>query len=97
MATQAARRLGEMVWNCAHIVAIELLAAAQGIDLRRPLKTSPRLQAVRAAVRARAAFLDRDRPLAPDITAVYELIADGWFADDFLADADLPLLARARV
>src|SRR4029434_5799027 len=40
MATFAARRLGPMAANTARIVAIELLAAAQGVDLRRPLVTS---------------------------------------------------------
>ncbi|MFQ5468232.1 MAG: aromatic amino acid lyase, partial [Kiloniellaceae bacterium] len=80
MAAGAARRLAEMAWNCGHIVAIEMLAAAQGLDLRRPLETAPRLAEVLAAIRARAAFLERDRPLAPDIRAVHELIAAGWFA-----------------
>ena len=81
MSTHAARRLGEMVWNCGQIVAIELLAAAQGLDLRRPLETSPRLARALAAVRARIAFLDQDRPLAPDIAAAYDLIESGWFAE----------------
>jgi len=45
MATFAARRLGEMATNTAGIVAIELLAAAQGIDFRAPLATSPRRRA----------------------------------------------------
>jgi len=80
MAAGAARRLAEMAWNCGHIVAIELLAAAQGLDLRRPLETAPRLAEVLAAIRDRAAFLDQDRPLAPDIGAIHELIATGWFA-----------------
>src|SRR5207245_8136333 len=53
MATFAARRLGDMAANSAGIVAIELLAAAQGIDLRAPLRTSPRLQEVHALVRSR--------------------------------------------
>jgi len=80
MATNGARRLAEMVQNSGHIVAIELLAAAQGIDLRRPLLTSPPLQEALAAVRGRAAFLDRDRAMAPDMAAVYDLIAEGWFS-----------------
>ena len=41
MATFAARRLGEIADNVRGIVAIELIAAAQGLDFRRPLKTSP--------------------------------------------------------
>ncbi len=79
MSTYAARRLGEMARNCGKIVAIELLAAAQGIDLRRPLATTPALSAVMSELRARADFLDQDRPLAPDIEAVYALVRDGWF------------------
>ncbi len=80
MATHAARRLSDIVWNCGHVVAIELLAAAQGIDLRRPLRTSPRLAEALAAVRGRAAFLEQDRVMAPDIAAVFELIAAGGFS-----------------
>jgi len=87
MAANGARRLAEMAFNSGNIVAIELLAAAQGIDLRQPLTTSPPLQKALAAVRDRAAFLDQDRALAPDITAVHELVAEGWFSRS-LADAD---------
>ncbi len=79
MATHGARRLGDIAWNCGHVVAIELLAAAQGIDLRRPLKTSPLLIQALTAVRGQAAFLNQDRPLAPDIAAVFELVAAGRF------------------
>ncbi len=84
MATHGARRLGDMVENTAHIAAIELLAAAQGIDLRRPLVTSPRLQEAHAAIRGRAAFLDNDRSLSNDITALAGLVQEGWFSADFL-------------
>ena len=44
MATYAARRLGDMADNAAAIVAIELLAACQGIEFRRPLETTPVLE-----------------------------------------------------
>ena len=77
MATHGARRLGEIAWNSGQIVAIELLAAAQGLELRRPLKSSPPLTEALAALRARAAFLDQDRALAPDIDAAYDLLAGG--------------------
>jgi histidine ammonia-lyase len=77
MATYAARRLGEMAENSGAIAAIELLAAAQGIDLRRPLKTSPRLQKIHGAIRGRAAFWDQDREMAPDIAAVADLVRSG--------------------
>jgi histidine ammonia-lyase len=79
MATHAARRLGDMADNAAGIVAIELLAAAQGIDLRRPKRTSPRLAEAHAAIRKVAAFWDVDRSPAPDIAAVKSLVKDGAF------------------
>ena len=81
MATHGARRLLALADNLQHIVAIELLAAAQGIDLRRPLATSaPLAEAVRR-VRAVAPFYERDRPVAPDIDAVASQIAAGRFDD----------------
>ncbi|MFI4924540.1 MAG: histidine ammonia-lyase, partial [Vicinamibacteria bacterium] len=60
MATGAAARLAPMVGNVAAIVAIELLAAAQGIDLRRPLTTSAPLGGVHARLRAIARPERRD-------------------------------------
>jgi histidine ammonia-lyase len=79
MATHGARRLLEMGRNAAAIVAIELLAAAQGVDFRRPLETSPALARAHAMLRARVPFLDRDRPPAPDIEAAQELVLAGAF------------------
>ena len=79
MAAFAARRLAEIADNCAGIVAIELLAAAQGVDLRAPLRTSVELQEVRGAVRGRVSFYDRDRHFAPDIAAVKALVVSGAF------------------
>ena len=80
MATFAARRLSAMAANTARIVAIELLAAAQGVDLRRPLTTSPRLAEAMAMIRADAAFRDRDRAFAPDIEALRVRVERGDFA-----------------
>ena len=79
MATFAARRLSDMAANSAGIVAIELLAAAQGIDFRAPLKTSAALQEVHRLVRSKVAFYDHDRYFAPDITAVQSLVESGEF------------------
>ncbi len=78
MATFGARRLADIARNVDHIVAIELLAAAQGIDLRRPLQTSPPLARVVAKIREQVPFLAEDRPFAPDIAAVRALIETGW-------------------
>ena len=70
MATFAARRLGDMVDNTAVVVGIEAMAAAQGIELKRGLKSSPLVEAEFAKLRTEVAFLERDRYLAPDIEAM---------------------------
>jgi histidine ammonia-lyase len=70
MATFAARRLGDMVQNTATIVGIEAMAAAQGIDFVRPLRSSEAIEREHAEIRTRVAFLERDRFLAPDIEAM---------------------------
>jgi len=77
MATFGARRLHDIAQNSATIVGIEALAAAQGIDFHRPLKTSPRLLKVHTALRERVAFYDVDRILAPDIEAALQLVRNG--------------------
>jgi histidine ammonia-lyase len=80
MATYAARRLSEMTENAAHIVAIELLAAAQGIELRRPLNSSPRLEAARGEIRRFGPFVAEDRSLAGEISGLAAAILAGEFA-----------------
>jgi histidine ammonia-lyase len=67
MATHGARRLLTMTTNALQIVAIEFLAACQGIDLRAPLKTSQPLQGVHAELRTRVPYAVSDRLLALDI------------------------------
>jgi histidine ammonia-lyase len=79
MATFAARRLSDMADNTAAIVAIELLAAAQGIDFRRPRRSSGILEEAHALVRGVAPHLDGDRFLATDIEAVAPLVRGGAF------------------
>lgn len=74
MATFAARRLLSMVENTAGIIAIELLAACQGIDFRHPLKTSPKLQKIMERVRKEVPFYKNDRFIAPDIAFAKKLI-----------------------
>jgi histidine ammonia-lyase len=70
MATFAARRLTPMLHNTAHIVAIELLAAAQGIEFLRPLTSPPAMEGVMRLVRSVSPAMMQDRSLAPDITAL---------------------------
>ncbi len=91
MATYAARRLKDMAENSATIVAIELLAAAQGIDFHAPLLTSPRLSDAHRRIRRRVPFMGEDRFFAPEIEAVKRMVLEGAF-NDFAADL-LPSLA----
>ena len=81
MATYAARRLEDMADNAAGIVAIELMIAAQGLEFRRPARSSEALESVVAAIRVRVAPYDHDRFLAPDIAAVKELVQSDLFLD----------------
>jgi histidine ammonia-lyase len=85
MATFAARRLGIMNDNVRNIVAVELLAAAQGIDLRRPLKSSEKLEAAHASVRDVVARWDQDRYFRPDIYKVKAQIERGKFGVSMIA------------
>jgi histidine ammonia-lyase len=75
MATFAARRLKDMSENTAGILAVELLAACQGIDFRAPNKASDKLEAAKALLRAEVTFYDKDRYFAPDIEKAAALIS----------------------
>ncbi|MEC8228308.1 MAG: histidine ammonia-lyase [Pseudomonadota bacterium] len=74
MATFAARRLRDIFDNVAGILAIEWLAACQGLDFRKPLQTSERLQSLMQLLRKDVPFYDKDRYFAPDIEAAKQLI-----------------------
>lgn len=80
MATNAARRLHDMIDNTATILAIELLAACQGLDFHHPLLTSPQLQKFYRSVRAVVAPYDKDRYFAPDIAIVKQMILQEVFS-----------------
>jgi histidine ammonia-lyase len=87
MAAHGARRLLAMTDNLRGIIAIELLAAAQGCDFHT-LKSSDVLEAVRARIRSLVPKLEEDRYFAPDIEAAISLLRDG----DFI-QATLPGIA----
>ena len=87
MATFAGRRLRDIFDNVAGILAVEWLAAAQGIDFRSPLKTSEQLEQVKALLRGEVTFYDKDRYFAPDIEAAQSLISDWQLFD--LVEIDL--------
>ena len=79
MATHGARRLTPMNANLARIIAIELMASAEGIDFRRPLKSSALLEEAHAAIRSKAASREEDREFSTDTEAVAGLIEAGSF------------------
>ncbi len=77
MSMYAALKAAHAVDCARQVLAIELMCAAQGLDLLAPLRTSPPLARAHALVRSRVAALERDRPPAPDIAAISRAIADG--------------------
>lgn len=77
MAPAAGRRLWEMAANTRGVIAVEWLAACQGIDLREGLTSSPLLEQARHALREQVAHYTQDRFFAPDIECATELLAQG--------------------
>jgi histidine ammonia-lyase len=69
--------LQRLIDNTAHILGIELLAAAQGLEFLRPLHSSPALEAAHAMVRAVCAPMPADRYIAPDIERATALVRSG--------------------
>jgi histidine ammonia-lyase len=77
MATFAARRLQPMLRNSERIIAIELLAAAQGIEFLRPLRSAAPIEEVLRLVRTCSPAMMQDRSLALDIEALHHLVEAG--------------------
>ena len=76
MGMGAALKLRTVVANVRRVLAIELVAAAQGIDLLRPLRSSERLEVVHRTVRERIAFREDDREMAADLERGIALLDD---------------------
>jgi histidine ammonia-lyase len=81
MGMSASRRLRPMLDNVRRILAIELLAACQGIDFHAPLRTGGEALKAHALVRSVSVHVEADRSLAPDIEALAVRIAESAFAD----------------
>lgn len=92
MATFAARRLQPMIANVAHILGIEWLAAAQGIEFLRPLQSSAPLEAAHQLLRQSSPAVTQDRYLGPDIERASALVAEGALSQLFRALPGLPAL-----
>lgn len=74
MAPAAGKRLWEMADNVRGILAIEWLAGCQGLDMRRGLSTTPRLEQARQTLRKHVSHYDQDRYFSPDIEAATQLL-----------------------
>jgi histidine ammonia-lyase len=92
MATFAARRLQPMISNVAHILAIEFLAAAEGVEFLRPLRSSVALESAHALLRERVPRFAVDRYFAPDIERAAALVGAGSLSKMLRALPGLPVL-----
>jgi len=81
MGMTAALKLRQIVDNVEHVIAIELLCAAQGLDYRKPLRPGRQLEQVLTEIRKIVPRLEADRPPAPDINRLVLAIRDGAFND----------------
>ena len=85
MAPIAARKAGCIARNAAGVIAVELMAAAEGIDYHAPLKTSPKLQAIHAKVREISPHFTADRYWADEISALQAAVLAGEIGAGVLA------------
>ncbi|MEP6983731.1 MAG: histidine ammonia-lyase [Sphingomicrobium sp.] len=85
MAPIAARKATQIARNAAGVIAVELMAAAEGIDYHAPLKTSPKLQKIYAAVRAHSPHFTADRYWADEMSALQSAVLAGEIAAEGVA------------
>jgi histidine ammonia-lyase len=81
MGMTAALKLRQIVDNAEQVIAIELLAAADGLEYRAPLRSSPRIEEARHKIRMHVPHLTSDRPLSRDIQLTAQAIRRGEFSD----------------
>ena len=80
MAPISARKAAQIARNAAGVIAVELMAGAEGIDYHAPLRTSAKLQAVYAAVRAHSPHFTADRYWADEMSALQSAVLSGEIA-----------------
>ena len=90
MAAHAARRLDKMNTNLNTIIGVEAMCSIQGIEFRRPLKTSKDLEQIIATFRTKILALEEDRYMAKDINTAAEMIRDG----DLIKNLNLPTFVQ---
>jgi histidine ammonia-lyase len=84
MAPIAARKAAQVARNAAGVIAVELMAGAEGIDYHAPLRTSPKLREVHAAVRALSPHFAADRYWADEMSALQAAVTAGDIGKDLL-------------
>ena len=77
MGMTGAIKLRQIVEHAERILAIELMCAAQALEFRRPLRSSAEIERAHEVVRSVVPRLERDRVLAPDISAMAEAVKGG--------------------
>ncbi len=77
MGLTAALKAARVVDNFEAVLAIELMSAARALDIRRPLSSSPALEAVHAAIRRKVPDLSEDRVLSTDIETIRRMLREG--------------------
>ena len=77
MGMTTALKTRQILDNAQAVLAIELLAGAQAVDFRSPVKPSPAVAAAHAAIRKHVAFLDADRPLFNDLNRLKQVVQSG--------------------
>jgi len=84
MGSISGRKLNQVIDNIEYIQAIELLYAAQAMDFRRPLRSTPVIEACHKLIREHVPFINEDRVFSTDINQIHQLITSG----EFLATAN---------
>jgi histidine ammonia-lyase len=85
MAPIAARKAGQIARNAAGVIAIELIAAAQGVDFHAPLRTGAKLQAVHRKVRELSSHFSADRYWADEMRAIQDAVLAGEIGQEVIA------------
>lgn len=80
MGSISGRKLSQVIDNLEYILAVEALYAAQALDFRAPLRTSPALQRVHECIRTHVPHADQDRIFAHDLETLKRLVAEGALA-----------------
>jgi len=77
MGMTSALKAQQILDNSQAVLAIEMMAAAQAIDFRKPVQPSPGVKAAYKVIRKYVDFLDEDRPLYDDINKLKEVVQSG--------------------